>query len=129
MAPIETRSTARDARARRPRRARPPRREPRPDERLRVVVTRCCVDPIRTPVRALAWASQPSRLATGMFPSGGPRAGALIGGRIGSLKEGEDRAHGGRVGAEGDDAHLKRRRAGSEAARLHRCGRAAASLA
>ena len=73
-----------------------------------------------------AWESKPSRLASGMLHSGGPRAGAMIGGRIGSLKVGEDLAHGGRVGDEGDDAHLKRRRAGTVAARLHRCGRAAA---
>jgi len=42
--------------------------------------------------------------------SGGPRAGALVGGAIGSLKADEDVAHDRRLGDEGDDPHLARTR-------------------
>jgi len=51
---------------------------------------------------AAAWLAASSIAAH----SGGPRAGAMVGGAIGSLKGEEDIAHHCRLGDEGDDAHV-----------------------
>jgi hypothetical protein len=84
--------------------------------------------PPRSAVLALnaGWRSKLPGPASGRSHSGGPRAGAIWGGAVGSSQVDEDVVDRGRVGDEGDDAHLKRRGAGTRGERLHRCGRAAA---